>query len=374
MSHLPLRVEPTPSDIAETRPLASPFYELLNERLPRAAIMLMLAGSFAAAALAGLMHHLADDPDAVDRYVPLGLAATYGLLLLWQWWRPAQLPQALWVGLAVTIVGIALPTAWHLWSALQPGRPPLIETLPPLPPTLIPLTLTLTVFLRPRIALLAAGAAWLLIGAPVLVYLLLHPDELLSPRGQEIAIVLGPVMWLALAFIPFHRAMQKRLTALQEERARMQRLAERDALTGLFNRRAAEARLQQWHDEAGGVDLILFDIDRFKAINDSHGHGNGDRVLQEVAARCAALLRREDFLARWGGEEFLVVVASQGEQVAQGLRRAIADGAVLPVGRVTASFGVTRLRRGEDLLTGLQRADEALYAAKANGRDRVETR
>jgi diguanylate cyclase len=337
--------------------------------------MLLLAASMLGGATAGTLHWLGGDPDLVDRLVPLALAAFYALQLLVLWRQPWRIEPILYSGIAASVLGLALPTWWHLGVALQAGARPLVDTLPPLLPTLVPLALVMTVFLPARVALRSAALAWVLIGAPVLAYLLLHPVELLSPRGQEMALVLGPVMLLVIAFIPLHREMQRRVAALQAERARMQALAERDPLTGLYNRRAAEAHLATLHRDAARTELILFDIDHFKSINDRHGHGVGDSVLCEVAARCGDHLGDRGVLARWGGEEFLVLAdAAADGAVAEALRGAIAEPGIGPVGRVTASFGCTRLRAGEDTRAALQRADEALYEAKRGGRDRVAVR
>jgi diguanylate cyclase (GGDEF)-like protein len=122
---------------------------------------------------------------------------------------------------------------------------------------------------------------------------------------------------------------------------------------------------------------VLIDIDRFKSVNDAHGHAAGDAVLREVALRLAAGLREEDVAARWGGEEFLQLLPDSPDAtvVCERLRASISE---LPVNvhgllelRVSASFGWafwTGEETGEALVG---RADLALYAAKAGGRDRV---
>lgn len=126
--------------------------------------------------------------------------------------------------------------------------------------------------------------------------------------------------------------------------------------------------------------VILLDVDRFKAINDGHGHEAGDEVLVQVAQLLRHHLRRSDNIARYGGEEFLVLLAdgdlAGGRQLAESLRLALqqmdialAGGIVL---RVTASFGVAK--GGTDALgwrSLLRAADAAMYQAKAQGRDRV---
>lgn len=189
-------------------------------------------------------------------------------------------------------------------------------------------------------------------------------------------ITLGPVMLMVVLFIPFHRGMEQRMEQLREDRARAQALAERDALTGLYNRRAGETFLANLLSGPEDSDaLILFDIDHFKSINDNFGHPVGDAVLKEVAARGASLLRKNDIFARWGGEEFLVLIRGSGEagivRVADDLRQVIGEAPIEPVSKVTASFGVARFRRGDSMQTWLARADQALYEAKRAGRDRV---
>ncbi|WP_329753118.1 GGDEF domain-containing protein [Stenotrophomonas maltophilia] len=174
------------------------------------------------------------------------------------------------------------------------------------------------------------------------------------------------------------REKSRERSALTSE---LRQLAGTDELTGLLNRRALDEVVQRRH--AGGdasAVVILLDVDRFKAINDGHGHDAGDEVLVRVAQLLRHQLRRSDSIARYGGEEFLVLLAdgdlAGGRQLAESLRLALqqmdialAGGTVL---RVTASFGVAE--GGTDALgwrTLLRAADAAMYRAKAQGRDRV---
>ncbi|MDT3456723.1 GGDEF domain-containing protein [Stenotrophomonas pavanii] len=174
------------------------------------------------------------------------------------------------------------------------------------------------------------------------------------------------------------REKSRERSALTSE---LRQLAGTDELTGLLNRRALDERVQQRHADGGNsAVVILLDVDRFKAINDGHGHDAGDQVLVQVARLLQRHLRRSDSVARYGGEEFLVLLAdgdlAGGRQLAESLRVALqqldialAGGNVL---RVTASFGVAE--GGTDALgwrTLLRAADAAMYQAKAQGRDRV---
>jgi diguanylate cyclase (GGDEF)-like protein len=156
----------------------------------------------------------------------------------------------------------------------------------------------------------------------------------------------------------------------------------RDALTGLPNRRAFEEDLAREAARAArtGAPLavVVLDVDRFKAVNDAHGHAAGDAVLRAVAARAGAAVRAGDVLARVGGEEFAILLAgadlARAVEAAERLRRALAAAPVEAAGlalRVTASFGCAALGAGEAPQALVARADARLYEAKRDGRDRV---
>jgi diguanylate cyclase (GGDEF)-like protein len=120
----------------------------------------------------------------------------------------------------------------------------------------------------------------------------------------------------------------------------------------------------------------MFDIDHFKAVNDNHGHEAGDDALKGLATLVGEQLRRSDRLARWGGEEFLILAPGvdvrETAALAEKLRAAVADHDFGVGDPVTASFGVAELAREDTPKHLIRRADDALYAAKENGRNRVE--
>jgi len=217
---------------------------------------------------------------------------------------------------------------------------------------------------------------WLALAVPILGYLAFNSNELRTPAGVHLAITLGPASLFILLLIPLFQGIEHKVATLEGERTRMQQLAERDPLTGLYNRRAGEVWLReavQQHEP--GVGVILFDVDRFKQINDRFGHAAGDAVLLEVAKRCAGSIRRDDRLMRWGGEEFLALLRGVDRNsladVAEAMRRHCRESPIEPVGIVTASFGTALWQPDEAIETTLQRADEAMYAAKQAGRDQV---
>jgi diguanylate cyclase (GGDEF)-like protein/PAS domain S-box-containing protein len=155
-------------------------------------------------------------------------------------------------------------------------------------------------------------------------------------------------------------------------------LAYQDALTGLPNRRAFDERLRAQIVRARRYrevfSLLLLDIDRFKAINDAHGHDIGDQVLRMLAEILGSRMRQADGLARWGGEEFTLLLpqtdAEGARQLAEQLRVAAAESRFPGVGRLTISLGIAQFAPQDSVDTLFRRVDQALYAAKAQGRDR----
>jgi diguanylate cyclase (GGDEF)-like protein len=181
----------------------------------------------------------------------------------------------------------------------------------------------------------------------------------------------------------------QRILSLQREllagRAQIEHLAAHDFLTGLWNRRAIMEQLGQElarsRRESKPLGVIIMDIDHFKQINDSYGHGQGDLVLQETARRLTDAVRPYDGAGRYGGEEFLLYAADCDVErtfaVAERLREAMSAEPMNVAGkplRVTASFGVSAAAPGQagDVLALIEAADRALYRAKDLGRNRVE--
>ncbi len=174
-----------------------------------------------------------------------------------------------------------------------------------------------------------------------------------------------------------HRYQQR----LRRDLDRSLELAVTDSLTGLRNRLYARRHLEGVL-RAQAAAVLMVDVDHFKALNDGHGHAAGDVALREVAARLRAQMRAADVVARWGGEEFLVVMVGAGADeaiaAAERLRAAIAE-APVAYGRgdeslgLTVSIGVAAGERGSEVDALVQAADAALYRAKHAGRDRVAT-
>lgn len=157
----------------------------------------------------------------------------------------------------------------------------------------------------------------------------------------------------------------------------------RDPLTGLLNRRALMDMIKKEVERAArsGESFVvaMLDVDHFKAVNDRYGHETGDRALVELAGVLGESLREYDMCGRWGGEEFLVMLPNTQPEAAQGVMDRLVSavrGLVVAAGendvlRLTVSIGMAHHQLGETFSETLSRADQALYLAKQDGRDRV---
>jgi diguanylate cyclase (GGDEF)-like protein len=161
--------------------------------------------------------------------------------------------------------------------------------------------------------------------------------------------------------------------------ARLRYQANHDSLTGLVNRNHFEELLRQEVARAKRFgttfSMVLMDIDHFKRVNDHFGHLTGDQVLRSFAESQQARTRASDILARWGGEEFVLLLPETdlagGASLAEAVRARVAETPMPGPGRITVSLSVTAHRDGESVHELLKRLDEALYEAKNSGRNRV---
>ncbi len=196
------------------------------------------------------------------------------------------------------------------------------------------------------------------------------------------ALAIGPVCVVSSQINGLQRALAGKKEALENALEQIRRLAESDDLTGLMNRRAMAAmmrlELRGQHPVPPTIAIALIDIDFFKSVNDKYGHQMGDEVLRRFAEVGKSALRAGDMFARWGGEEFLMMLqdtsAKQGMECLERVRHALAETSfddISPGLRITISAGVTDLHLHDTLERAVERADQAMYGAKQSGRDRV---
>ncbi len=195
-----------------------------------------------------------------------------------------------------------------------------------------------------------------------------------------ISIMLPALSWLAARLSFLRMRLQSQRAELIQALEQVQRLATHDALTGLCNRRHMEGRLgeeQSRADRQGTpFSVALIDLDHFKRVNDAHGHAGGDRVLQAFAIAAQRKVRGCDLVARWGGEEFLVLMpGSDVPQALDAMERLLDQVRAMPRDAadppLSFSAGVTQYRPGENTAQTILRADLGMYAAKNAGRGRV---
>ncbi len=316
------------------------------------------------------------DPDAVSMIVAILVG---GALLFYVPVRMSQrlaLPPSL-LAMAQAVFAIAVTVASY--AAIGPARG---STLAILVVVLVFCSFALT----PRQSYAMSAFAIVLLGVTMVAMNRIQPERYAA--GLEFvhftvaASMLVVVTFLTGQLSQLRDKLKKQRTELAQALARIQEMATRDDLTLLTNRRHMNELLayeKERHDRKGhALSLALLDIDWFKRVNDQHGHAAGDDVLRAFARQALSAVRNTDVLARWGGEEFLLMLPDTEPQAAamvlERMRSRMA-GHTFAAGsaplKVSFSAGLTVARSGETITEAIARSDAALYAAKAAGRDRV---
>lgn len=211
-----------------------------------------------------------------------------------------------------------------------------------------------------------------------------YPPVVAAAYVGMVVVVLLSSTFLTTRVQSTREHLRRQKAELAQALEQIRQLATHDDLTGLLNRRAMLDRMQleQHRSLRSGSPLLIaqLDIDHFKAVNDTHGHAAGDLVLQSFADTVRRNVRDTDVLARWGGEEFVLLLcdtpAADAVALMERLRQAV-QAMQVPVAQggqpitVTVSIGLARHTPADPLAGTLERADRALYAAKAGGRNRV---
>lgn len=240
--------------------------------------------------------------------------------------------------------------------------------------------------LRPR-ALAYVGLYSLVLFGTAMTVMAWHRPQVYAPSVEWIHFLMLATMLPSIAVLAARLSRMRERSRDQRDElasalARIQELATRDDLTGLINRRHMGELLEQERQRSArsgrGFCIAVIDIDHFKQVNDRLGHAGGDAVLRAFAQQALGAIRSGDVLARWGGEEFVLLLSDSHLPPALGgierLRQRI-EAAILvdsdPALHVTVSAGLTDHIAGEAISDALARADRALYAAKAAGRNRT---
>ncbi|HET8816430.1 MAG TPA: GGDEF domain-containing protein [Pseudidiomarina sp.] len=199
------------------------------------------------------------------------------------------------------------------------------------------------------------------------------------PRAEPLTMGLGSLLNMIEVFTAhwflFRHYEKSRADAYDE----LERLSNTDRLTGLANRLSLDATLAQFtrsdNNNLNEAAIVLADIDHFKTINDRFGHLQGDRVLQHIAQLLRLQVRESDFVGRWGGEEFMLILpntsTTEAFAICEQLREHIAELKLFPNERTTMSFGLASLQPNQAPEQAVAAADQALYEAKHQGRNRT---
>jgi len=228
------------------------------------------------------------------------------------------------------------------------------------------------------------GKAALRFSAIMWAFLLLVSLPMMFQFGNSQYLVLTLQMHLmSVAFIAalfFFASFQQRLRVAELSVDEMAKLANTDELTQVANRRLIDEvmkhELLRYMRYDHAFSIIIFDIDHFKKVNDNFGHDIGDRILIALAQKAKEVLREVDTLGRWGGEEFIMVLPEtefeEALSKAEQLRVLIDKALLVDDHQISLSCGVTQSQKGDSVERVFKRADDALYNAKRNGRNRVE--
>ncbi len=278
-----------------------------------------------------------------------------------------------WAVLAVTAL---LPMAWHARNSLQPDVGNVLFLL-------CALAAIVAVIVAWRRGSVAAGV-FLLAWIPQSIFTALRALQLLLQLSLPGWLEFGLPAALALSSLVLTLGLGLSTLQARRERDDARNEAQRDPLTGLHNRRALMARIAEALTEARQrhlpLSLIFLDLDHFKAINDRHGHLIGDACLRILAERVQSELRPGDTLARWGGEEFVVLLPAtalgEAAQIGERIRHRVEADPFIASGvavAITVSLGLSGHTRAaiESPEQLIEQADAALYRAKAAGRNRL---
>ncbi|MGB5217199.1 MAG: GGDEF domain-containing protein [Smithella sp.] len=234
-------------------------------------------------------------------------------------------------------------------------------------------------------------SAFILITYGIDIFLLkrFHPQDI-NIQGEffqwmALAIILISVSFIGGNISALRRELSSSQKKLQESFAKIQEMAIQDDLTGFYNRRHLMELIENEHRRAtrtgAAFSVAMMDLDKFKSVNDTLGHQAGDAVLMTFANIIRNVLRKTDFCGRYGGEEFLIVLTQthlkEAKIFAERIRACVEECLVFDTGarqksHVTVSIGLAEHLKNEGIYRTISRADEAVYKAKKNGRNRVE--
>lgn len=346
---------------------------------------------------------LTENSDELNRrIIAINVFASIGVLLVVIFSINAYRTHSIWMGNSIALVGFTFITARYF---LKTNKEP-SEQLIPISLLIVSLLALMTlvivtgginnngplwIFVLPPVAFFFAGLRYglfIIFAFTVFIsFLFFYPDNqmLQTSYGTNFKIRLITVFTTTTLFYAAYEYIRgKNMETINCLKERFEHLALHDALTGIPNRRAMNLYLQREVIRAkrtnSPLSFILCDIDKFKLINDKSGHDVGDEVLKSVSKLLRENIRKQDLVARWGGEEFLFALPETdidsavkvAETIRTRLSKAKFDLDINEQTQITGSFGVSVINDEFDLDTAISNADKALYEAKYSGRNKVK--
>ncbi|UTV99784.1 GGDEF domain-containing protein [Marinomonas rhizomae] len=342
-----------------------------EKKITVSAVYRLLIGAFITSTAFAIFFNIYPTAHIIDSIIPSIDAIVLLTVLIYYHYNPhSDINKVIIFYILFFIITFSPATIYYVWMAWN-NEWRFVDEYPPVS-GLIMAVIMLGIIMLPKQYKRYIVLMWASISLPIITYLLSHPDELQTPRGYELIGTFGPASLLLYVVFPYQKSINRHMNKVTGDLRRYELEAGRDYLTDIYNRRGLSLWLGQLkHDDNIGV--LLIDVDHFKQINDRHGHSIGDRILVELASRLRTIYFEKHTIARWGGEEFAVILVNPKTNtlpfIGSMFQHTLSALPYKAVGKVTISVGISTIAHHEDFCKLIEQADKALYSAKNNGRD-----
>lgn len=337
--------------------------------------MLIILTIYAACAfLAGVFKAFLPSENSTDTIGTFLNGTFVTMLLLYYWYKPTYRQKAtLIMFFFICTCTLILPSWYYSFGTFAYGWT-FVEVFPPISGTIFFTTISL-LLLMPKGWSRYVLVAWCVTSLPILVTLTFHLAQLNTPRGEELLMIFGPGSGLLFLVLEYKHNLLLTFSQKEVSLKQSRRMADHDTLTGLLNRRGLEFWLSNQTSSNTTFGTIIIDIDNFKNINDQFGHLNGDSVLQQTAGTLKKCIGDTDCLARWGGDEFVILLtntnSSKLQQYCNECLKGIRELNIPNIGSITCSIGASLNNTKKELSCMIETADINLYSAKQRGRNQA---
>lgn len=342
-----------------------------ENKITVAAVYRLLIASFFTSITFAIFFNIYPTAHIIDSIIPsLDVFILLSALIYFHYNPDTKINKIIIFYIVFFILTFSPTTVYYVWMTWN-NEWRFVDEYPPIT-SLMMAIIVLGIIMLPRQYKRYIVLMWASIALPIIYYLLHHPEELQTPRGYELIGTFGPASLLLYIVFPYQKSIRRHINKVTGDLRRFELEAGRDYLTDIYNRRGLSLWLGQLkHDDR--IAVLLIDVDHFKQINDRHGHSIGDHVLVELASRLRSIYFEKHIIARWGGEEFAVILinpkANTLPYIGSMFQHALGALPYKTVGKVTVSFGVSSIAHHEHFFELIDQADKALYSAKNNGRD-----